>query len=568
MKGFSISFKTSILFALNNLILITLTSGFFFYKLNSSYNDKIDSALSSSAKTLSAMIDPEIHKEIASENTEDSQKYSYYRNKLIQIQKDNNLTFIYSLIKDSEGKIHFILDTGENENHSPIGMEYEADDAVLTAFEGKNVIGSITKDQYGIFKSAYSPIIDSEGKTCAIIGVDIDYAEIVKAKREILFFIIAIAVAGFIASILLILFIRRILIKPINSFSSTISDVARFDGNLEMRFPKDKNDEIGSIYNAVNVLFETLHVMMKEIKRVTLETSSLADKTVATTAEASRKSEEQTDLHQKLTAFIVENREEIDLISFNSDVLYHSFIALNNKLASIFATMQELTASSSKSKESLVTISEKITSGQNSLNILSKTMGSIQQSSHEMNNIVNVINDISDQINLLSLNASIEAARAGDAGRGFAVVAEEISKLADKTAGSTKDIENLITKSSAEIEQSFTNVQSAVNSISSIVGDTEEIRKIINTMFDFLQLQAAVRENAVNETNSVKAIAEENSSGIEKYQQFSLEAEKTMKALSENLSQNNESLSMIAESINQIHSLIAEIRKKTDFFKV
>ena len=568
MKGFSISLKTSILFALNNLILIALTSAFFFFKLNSSYNDKIDSVLSSGAKTLSAMIDPEIHKEIASENTENSQKYSFYREKMIRIQKENNLTFIYSLVKDSSGKIHFILDTGENEDHSPIGMEYEADESALSAFEGKTVIGSITKDQYGIFKSAYAPLVDSEGKTCAIIGVDIDYTQIQKEKREILFFIAAIAIAGFIATTLLILFIRRILIKPINSFSSTISDVAKFDGNLEMRFPKDKNDEIGSIYNAVNTLFETLHIMIKEIKRVTLETSSLADQTVSTTADARRKSEEQTDLHQKLTSFIVENREEIDLISFNSDVLYHSFIALNNKLASIFATMQELTANSAKSKETLVTISEKITSGQNSLGILSKTMGSIQESSYQMNNIVNVINDISDQINLLSLNASIEAARAGDAGRGFAVVAEEISKLADKTAGSTKDIESLISKSSTEIEQSFVNVQSAVNSISSIVEDTDEIRKIINTMFDFLQLQAAVRENAVNETNSVKTIAEENSAGIEKYQQFSLEAEKTMKALSENLSHNHESLSLIAESITQIHSLITEIRKKTDFFKV
>ena len=568
MKGFSISLKTSILFALNNLILIALTSAFFFFKLNSSYDDKIDSVLSSGVKTLSAMIDPEIHKEIASENTENSTKYSFYREKMIRIQKESNLTFIYSLAKDSEGKIHFILDTGENEDHSPIGMEYEADESALSAFEGKSVIGSITKDQYGIFKSAYAPVIDSEGKTCAIIGVDIDYADIQKEKSEILIFIAAIAITGFIASTLLIIFIRRILIKPINSFSSTISDVAKFDGNLEMRFPKDKNDEIGSIYNAVNTLFETLHLMIKEIKRVTLETSSLADQAVSTTADAKRKSEEQTDLHHKLTSFIVENRGEIDLISFNSDVLYHSFIALNNKLASIFATMQELTANSAKSKESLITISEKITSGQNSLGILSKTMGSIQESSYQMNNIVNVINDISDQINLLSLNASIEAARAGDAGRGFAVVAEEISKLADKTAGSTKDIESLISKSSTEIEQSFVNVQSAVNSISSIVGDTEEIRKIINTMFDFLQLQAAVRENAVNETNSVKTIAEENSAGIEKYQQFSLEAEKTMKALSENLSHNHESLSLIAESITQIHSLIAEIRKKTDFFKV
>ncbi|MBP8081592.1 MAG: HAMP domain-containing protein [Spirochaetes bacterium] len=568
MKEFSISFKTSILIALNNLIIIALTGTFFFFKLNSSYDEKINSKLSSCTNSLSAMIDPELHKQIASGQTEDSKEYSFYRSKLIEIQKNNNLTFIYTLIKDEEGKIRFILDTGENENHSPIGMEYEVDESALSAFEGKSVIGSITNDQYGLFKSAYAPIIDSEGKTCAVIGVDIDYTEIQKDKREILIFIAATAAAGFIATMFLILFIRRILIKPINSFSSTISDVAKFDGNLGIRFPEDKNDEVGKIYNAVNTLFETLHIMIKEIKRVTQDTSSLADKTVNTTAEASRKSEEQNDLHQKLSSFITENRQEIDLISFNSDVLYHSFIALNNKLASIFSTMQELTASSTKSKESLMTISEKIASGQNSLGILSKTMGSIQESSHQMNNIVNVINDISDQINLLSLNASIEAARAGDAGRGFAVVAEEISKLADKTAGSTKDIENLITQSSSEIEQSFINVQSAVNSISSIVGDTEEIRKIINTMFDFLQLQNAVRENAVNETNSVKLIAEENSAGIEKYQQFSLEAEKTIKELSENLSQNHESLSLISESVSEIYSLIEEIKKKTDFFKV
>ena len=71
------------------------------------------------------------------------------------------------------------------------------------------------------------------------------------------------------------------------------------------------------------------------------------------------------------------------------------------------------------------------------------TIQSIGESSKQIADTLSMIKDISDQINLLALNASIEAARAGDAGRGFAVVADEISKLADQTAGSIKAIDSL-----------------------------------------------------------------------------------------------------------------------------
>jgi len=97
--------------------------------------------------------------------------------------------------------------------------------------------------------------------------------------------------------------------------------------------------------------------------------------------------------------------------------------------------------------------------GDQALEIMTKSMNKIRNSSSEMVNIIAIINDISDKINLLSLNAAnllslnaaIEAARAGEQGRGFAVVADEISKLADQTAGSLKDIEKLIVENNNEI---------------------------------------------------------------------------------------------------------------------
>jgi methyl-accepting chemotaxis protein len=82
-------------------------------------------------------------------------------------------------------------------------------------------------------------------------------------------------------------------------------------------------------------------------------------------------------------------------------------------------------------------------------------MRRIQHSSEQIKSIIELISEIADQTNLLALNAAIESARAGDAGRGFAVVSDEISKLADKSTQSAKEIEALIAETGKNIDADF-----------------------------------------------------------------------------------------------------------------
>ena len=136
-------------------------------------------------------------------------------------------------------------------------------------------------------------------------------------------------------------------------------------------------------------------------------------------------------------------------------------IELDETIVSLAGRTKELTAASramdTRVKDA-ADIVRRTTEGaeesSSTLSVLSGAMQRVRDSSRRMTDIVSIIEDIADKVNLLSLNASIEAARAGDAGRGFSVVAHEISRLADRTAESTKEIRRLIEETGRETAES------------------------------------------------------------------------------------------------------------------
>ncbi|HRG74699.1 MAG TPA: methyl-accepting chemotaxis protein [Leptospiraceae bacterium] len=351
----------------------------------------------------------------------------------------------------------------------------------------------------------------------------------------------------------------KVLVSALNSISS---------GDINQKITVSTKDEIGNLADNFNLLIERLVTILKSVKENSIVIASSSNEMSKTTKTYSANAQNQASTIEEITASIEQISERVEEVANHTDIQFDNLNALSNKLKELSAIIEEMNLVIQKTLGNTKAISIEAMSGEEALRSMSVSMNQIVDSSKDMKNIIEIINTISEKINLLALNASIEAARAGHAGKGFAVVALEISRLADQTASSVKDIDSLIKKNNKEILGGIDTVNVMMKKTNSINSGVDAIVEKMNSIFEFMQRQITTKFLVEKETEIVKSRASEIQQ-ITKEQKVAFdEIVKAITYINEISHSNTESSQVIATKSSELSKVADSLKGKIDFFKL
>lgn len=298
-----------------------------------------------------------------------------------------------------------------------------------------------------------------------------------------------IAIVVLIAIIISFIMGRR-LMRPLVKVSTIIEDVA--NGNIEADFSvvKESNDEIGLIIEKMKELTQSLGSIVGKIRNSSdtmssnsYELNDTSSQTLAANNEISKAVEDVAEGSTGMAASISKINENL--------------LEMSNETKDINASVDEIKNQTVAVQDSSKIMNDKIKSMQDSshkmdegISAISKRIETVNTTVDKVSNIVSVIEEISSETNLLSLNASIEAARAGDAGKGFAVVAQEIRALSDNTNTELENIKQII---SSLVEECRYCVQASGTIVEDNAKQKEEIKAVLD---EFGSLDEQIQKTA------------------------------------------------------------------------
>ncbi len=272
-------------------------------------------------------------------------------------------------------------------------------------------------------------------------------------------------------------------------------------------------DFTGAIADSVNFAIDQLRQLVLVINSTADQVSQSSEQTQLKAVELAEASELQAQEIAGVSAAISDMVLSIDQVSNNAT---ESATVAERSVAIAYNGVEVV----QRSIEGMNVI-------RNQIQETSKRIKRLGESSQEIGDIVNLINDIADQTNVLALNAAIQASMAGEAGRGFAVVADEVQRLAERSAKATKQIETLVKTIQADTSEAVMSMESTTSEVvrgarlAKDAGEAlEEVQSVSNTLSDLIQnisnaaqQQAQSAGHISNTMNVIQGITSQTSSG-------------------------------------------------------
>jgi len=303
------------------------------------------------------------------------------------------------------------------------------------------------------------------------------------------------------------------MIAPIIEGIAALEKIAT--GDLTVRITSTYKGDHQVIKNTINTVAESLNKTLLEVDEAIAATASASHEISSSAEEMAAGSQEQSAQTTEVAS------------------------AVEQMASTILQTTKNATSAaefSKKAGQAAVNGGQVVKQTVEGMNRIAKVVGDaastvkeLGNSSNQIGEIIQVIDDIADQTNLLALNAAIEAARAGEQGRGFAVVADEVRKLAERTTKATKEIASMIKQIQKDTGNAVESIESgtkevetgkdlankAISALDEIIGSTNETIDVVNQVAAASEEQSSAAEQISKSIESISGVTQESASGIQ-----------------------------------------------------
>ena len=326
-------------------------------------------------------------------------------------------------------------------------------------------------------------------------------------KKAVLCFILSIVLAGY--PFLVIIFG---LTKRMRHASNVMEEIAK-EGDLKHRIDITILDDFGVLTTSINQMIDKLSTMIKGLIDSTESVSYTSKIINASVFNSSNAIDDFSTMLEKINSnsseqnnLVLEADKSISSLAKSVRNIREHLAEQSNSVATISSSVTQMTANigsvaetAEKARASAEVLTQRSQQGRDSIEKAIATMLDIQKSSAEVQNFVNIIKNLASQTNLLSMNAAIEAAHAGEFGQGFAVVAEEVRNLAESSAKSARNIQQHIEDMIVTIDNGVETINFAGNSFMEISQKVEETANFVE------EISAAMEEQKIGAAETQQA---------------------------------------------------------------
>ena len=408
----------------------------------------------------------------------------------------------------------------------------------------------------GVVKYAAYKIIDNNN----ILVVSADEADALAGIKRVtnisIFLEIVIAI---IAAVIAFIFGKR-LAKPLVDLSKIIEQIAQGNINVDFSGIKNSNDEIGLMTDGMKHMTGALSDIVNKIRSASavlsknsIELNVTSEQTLAANGEISKAVEDVAEGSTSMATSISEINDNIGNMNSETDIIDSAVMNIKDQT-------QTVQNSSKSMSEKLHIMHDSTIKMDGGIATISERIKKVSDVVDRVGDIIAVIEEISGQTNLLSLNASIEAARAGEAGKGFAVVADEIRVLSDNTNKELNNIKDIISKL---VEECAECVKASNTVVENNVTQKKEIESVLKE-FDTLDVQIVMTAEKADEVQKLVTDMVELNGSITSSSGGLTDVSASNAAATEQMTANIEELNAMMHGVAEMAGLMRDESEQLD----